>query len=64
MFSGVCLVRMLNRLIPLENLASLEKEFCKETESSNANKCLLREKREKVGVETAQTGFIKRERRI
>ena len=32
----------------------MEKEFSKETESSEAHKCLLREKREKIGGEKAQ----------
>ena len=34
----------------------LEKGFSKETEGSEANKCLLRKKREKIGVEKAQAG--------
>ena len=34
----------------------MEKEFSKETESSEAHKCLLREKREKIGGEKAQVG--------
>ena len=34
----------------------LEKGFSKETEGSEANKCLLRKKRKKIGVEKAQAG--------
>ena len=34
----------------------MEKEFGKATEASEANKCLLREKTEKIGVEKAQAG--------
>ena len=32
----------------------MEKEFCKEMEGSEANKCLLREKSEKIGVEESR----------
>ena len=34
----------------------MEKEFGKATEAGEANKCLLREKTEKIGVEKAQAG--------
>ena len=41
-------------------MSLLEKEFGKETEGSEANKCLFKEKREKTGVEKSQAHVMKR----
>ena len=56
LFSGGCRVRTLNSK-QSPDLVPVEKEFCKETEGSEGNKCLLREKREKTDVDKAQVGW-------